>query len=514
MTTSTITIGARRSDLARLQAYRVGQALEKKCGVQVKFQFKESLGDKNLSDPLWKMPEKGVFTEDFVQDLLDKKVDLVVHSWKDLPTERHPQLKIVGTLPREDLRDLLLIKKSRINLAFSRDHLKIFSSSPRREHHLGSFLKWALPQPVSRVEFIPVRGNVKTRLEKMLAQDIDGIVIAKAALDRLASAPETEFVESQKAIRQALAECLVMVLPLNENPAAAAQGALAIECCADRSDLEKLISQINCTETFESVRLEREILAKYGGGCHQKLGISCVSLRDGRFLRARGVLHDGTKVDVQRWILPTNQETKASAPLAGIKVFPDALSQMNWFERRDIENPLIEAPTGPEAFMVTKSQALPDSLLPRAKEAVLWAAGLETWKKLVARGLWVTGCSESLGENGIKPNLEILLGSDRKWVKLTHRDSEAESSIKMVATYEMLPNPKMLPDLAAYKAFFWPSYSHFKLAFEVFGSHLKTSEHFCGPGHTFGLIEKLLGHAPKLCSSFDEFQRLSVCPPK
>ncbi|MGZ3731793.1 MAG: hydroxymethylbilane synthase, partial [Bdellovibrionota bacterium] len=84
-----VRIAARRSDLARLQAYQVGAALRKHHrGLEIEFLFKESLGDKNQSDALWKMPARGVFTEDFVADLREGRTDLVVHSWKDLPTEK------------------------------------------------------------------------------------------------------------------------------------------------------------------------------------------------------------------------------------------------------------------------------------------------------------------------------------------------------------------------------------------------------------------------------------------
>src|SRR5690349_14814080 len=103
-----IKIGSRRSDLARVQALAVGRALKKAHrDLEVVHSFKESLGDKNLSDPLWKMPERGVFTEDFVDDLIQGRCDVVVHSWKDLPAEPRTETAIVATLPRADQRDLL-----------------------------------------------------------------------------------------------------------------------------------------------------------------------------------------------------------------------------------------------------------------------------------------------------------------------------------------------------------------------------------------------------------------------
>jgi len=83
-----LTIAARKSDLARIQAYMVGDALQKNFSeLEITYRFSSSLGDRNQHDPLWKMPEQGVFTQDFIRQLESGEVDMVVHSWKDLPTK-------------------------------------------------------------------------------------------------------------------------------------------------------------------------------------------------------------------------------------------------------------------------------------------------------------------------------------------------------------------------------------------------------------------------------------------
>jgi len=110
-----IKISARSSQLAKLQAYLVGDELLKHYpNLNIKYEFRESLGDKNLTDPLWKMPEKGVFTEDFYRDLVDGHTDMVVHSWKDLPVESKEDTFISATLPRADQRDILIFKKNSV----------------------------------------------------------------------------------------------------------------------------------------------------------------------------------------------------------------------------------------------------------------------------------------------------------------------------------------------------------------------------------------------------------------
>jgi hydroxymethylbilane synthase len=174
----TITLASRKSDLARIQAYTVGKKIEENFpDIKVKYYFRESLGDVNLNDPLWKMPEKGVFTEDFYQDLVHHKVDLVVHSWKDLPVEDKDKTVIAGTLDREDLRDVLLFKKSSLN----KSKLEIFTSSPRRIYNLQNFFSWSLPWKTDSLEFLTVRGNIQTRVRKLLESSADGLIVAKTA---------------------------------------------------------------------------------------------------------------------------------------------------------------------------------------------------------------------------------------------------------------------------------------------------------------------------------------------
>src|SRR5216110_2809021 len=107
-----VTIASRRSDLARIQTYQVGKTLRAvHPQIEINYSFHESLGDKNLTDPLWKMPEKGVFTQDFREGLLRGDFDLVVHSWKDLAIEDNPETEIVATLRRADQRDLLIVRQ-------------------------------------------------------------------------------------------------------------------------------------------------------------------------------------------------------------------------------------------------------------------------------------------------------------------------------------------------------------------------------------------------------------------
>src|SRR5229473_1814366 len=260
-----VTLASRRSELARIQAYQVGDALRLAAPhTEISYSFHESLGDRNQNDPLWQMPEKGVFTQDFRAGLLRGDFDVVVHSWKDLAIEDDAETEIAATLPRADARDLLLVPVSRWLEIARTGTMSILTSSPRRSYNLKSFLPTALPAQLRKLNFIDVRGNVPTRVKKLLQLDVDGLIVAKAAIDRLLEAEPDEFAATRAELRRALSQCLWMVLPLSTNPSAPAQGALAIEIARSRPELRALLAPINCADTFVAVVQEREILRGYG----------------------------------------------------------------------------------------------------------------------------------------------------------------------------------------------------------------------------------------------------------
>ncbi len=480
-----LNILARKSDLARLQAYQVGAALKNEHPhLNIQYEFRASLGDQNQHDPLWKMPEKGVFTEDFLQDLIDERADLVVHSWKDLPTESRPHTEIVATLPRADMRDVLLVRESDLE----KPKIRILTSSPRREYALRSFLKWAWPKKDVQFEFVPVRGNIPTRLKKLMAGEGEAWVVAKAALDRLLDADREEFLETKNYIRECLTSLKPMVLPLQAVPCAAAQGALAIEIKRDRPLIAELVRSVNCASTFRTVQFERETLRSYGGGCHQKIGITCLPrpYGDVQIIKGEsekfGVLnHFQLHRDVKPW-----PEAKAH------EIFEN---QQSWFERVPmdmlaLQNKLAEA----EGLWVAKAEAWPKEFRPQ-KHQWVWTAGLKTWEKLAAQGIWVNGSSESLGEQE-SPRLDQINGRRIGWIKLTHQQAVQDSTTQL-GTYQLKPVAQ-IPDLSTKRFFFWSSGSHFEKAFNKAPEALRQAYHGCGPGSTYLAITSRLGSSDKV----------------
>jgi len=279
-----IRIGSRKSVLAKIQAYMVGSALQKiHPHLRISYHFQESLGDKDITTPLWKMPGKGVFTRDLQMDLLENKIDCIVHSWKDLDLEDRIETEVLSVLQRDDQRDVLLFKKSVFETPSQ--SLVFCTSSPRREYNLRDFFSDHLPKRLQNLpfSFYPIRGNIQTRIKTFLEGDYSGLIIAKAALDRILRAQEEDFLPTDELselqtvctfIRRSLRECLFSVLPLSYDPNAPAQGSLAVEIFKNNSELHSLFSTLTHLESLGSTTKERKILSFFGGGCHQKIGVA------------------------------------------------------------------------------------------------------------------------------------------------------------------------------------------------------------------------------------------------
>lgn len=486
-------IAARKSDLARLQAKTVGRALAVR-GNEVEYDFRASLGDINLRDPLWKMPEKGVFTEDFLEDLIEGRADLVVHSWKDLPIQTREHTEIAATLARADVRDVLLFRRDRFALAAAARRVRILTSSPRRAYNLEPFFKSYLPFAVDAVEFRTVRGNVQTRVRKLFEEDVDGLIVAKAALDRLLETTEDEYGETKATLRAAIERSRWMVLPVSCNPTAAAQGALAVEIRRDRPDLRAVLADIHCAATFACVQEERRTLAAYGGGCHQKIGVTVFEREYGKVFSLRGLTDAGETLDTFEirpaapFVAP-RPESEARIWAGGVE---DALFTREPLPAEKWKNELESA----THLWVARESALPTEaeLSPRQ---VVWCAGLKTWSKLARRGIWVNGSAEALGETEAT-RAEILCGWSEAgaipWLKLTH--DRGEAGMRALATYRLIAKPGS-PDLKNKTHFFWTSGSAFDRALAL-EPGIRGAYHACGPGLTLAHLRRTLGSEAKI----------------
>ncbi len=487
-------IGSRKSSLAKLQACLVQDSL-RKIYPQLDLQlfFKEASGDQDLTTPLWKMGGKGVFTQDLTKELVEGNVDVVVHSYKDLDLEGHSGTEVFMVLPRADQRDVLLWKKTSFENPPS--ELKIQSSSPRREYNLSAFLPKALPLRLQErpISFHPVRGNVQTRMRKWLEDSsISGLVVAKAALDRLLSenftfASSPEFVELKDFIRKTIRSELFMVLPLSKNPNAPAQGALAAEIRKGDEKTKQLLSPLRNKKEEDAVREERKILAIFGGGCHQKIGVSILPGGPADFLFLRGKTDSGKELDsFERW-----RGESFPLPKSLDFIFPKP------GEGFGMKRFSTGSAAPPEKFwFVSRAESLPSEWNSPGPETIIVVAGAKTWKKLAARDIWVHGSTDGLGEEDAS-QIVSLLGDSSEFIKLTHEESDLIEGVwKRFVTYKVEFADEQ-PDLSSYSHFFWMSASQFDRAYRLDPS-IGSKIHSCGTGATYRYIQKTLGNEAKL----------------
>jgi hydroxymethylbilane synthase len=241
-------IGSRGSQLALWQANHIAALLTGQ-GHEVEIEIIKTTGDRLQEVTFAQVGSKGMFTKEIEEALEAGRVDLAVHSLKDLPTELPAPFELAATPKRVDPRDVL-VSLNHATLAAIPAGAKVGTSSQRRRAQLK-----ALRPDLEAVEF---RGNVDTRLRKLAEGQVEAILLAAAGLDRLG---KTDWIRERLSPRQ--------FCP------AAGQGSLGIECRkGDRKTLEA-ISFLDDASTRFAVTAERAALAALGGGCQVPIGIHC-----------------------------------------------------------------------------------------------------------------------------------------------------------------------------------------------------------------------------------------------
>jgi hydroxymethylbilane synthase len=238
-----IRIGTRGSLLATTQAGLVRDALIAK-GYRAELVVISTAGDRS-SEPIADIGV-GVFTAALRDAIADGRVDVAVHSYKDLPTAQDDRFLIAAIPPREDARDALVARDGMV-LGELPSGSVIGTSSPRRTAQLRAL--------GLGLEIRPLRGNLDTRLNRVSSGDLDGVVVARAGLARIGRLG---------AITESLEP--VQMLP------APAQGALAVECRASDIELAALLGELDDPDTRAAVTAERTLLAEMEAGCSAPVG--------------------------------------------------------------------------------------------------------------------------------------------------------------------------------------------------------------------------------------------------
>lgn len=249
-----IIIGSRGSDLALWQANHVKNQLEN-LGCEVSITIIKTQGDLIQHLSFDKMEGKGFFTKEIETALLNKTIDLAVHSHKDLETTSPAGLQIACVSEREDPSDLLIINKESVDADEEwelKDKAIIGTSSARRKSLLIRYRE--------DLEIKDLRGNVPTRIQKLREGNYDAILLAKAGVDRL---------------KIDLSEFHTVVLDPQEFVPAPAQGVLALQIREEDKELFEILQKMNHSDVQQQIAIERNVLRKLNGGCQLPLGVYC-----------------------------------------------------------------------------------------------------------------------------------------------------------------------------------------------------------------------------------------------
>jgi hydroxymethylbilane synthase len=231
-----IVIGSRGSQLALWQARHIQSLLK----VETRIEIIKTTGDKIQDVPLSQVGGKGLFTKEIEEALLDRRIDLAVHSLKDMPSEL-PEGLILSAIPeREDPRDALLG-------APLRDGSRVGTSSLRRTVQLKAMHRG--------VSIETLRGNLDTRIRKLDEGQYDTIILAAAGLRRLG-----------------WADRIAELIPVDVMIPAVGQGALAIETRDDRGEAHRIAHTLEHRDSRTAITAERAFLAVFGGGCQVPIG--------------------------------------------------------------------------------------------------------------------------------------------------------------------------------------------------------------------------------------------------
>lgn len=266
-----IKIGSRDSELALTQANMVIEALKREFpNYEYEIVKIKTKGDKILNVTLDKIGGKGLFVKEIQWALMDKTVDLAVHSMKDMPGETPEELVLAAITKREDPRDVLVSEKN-YSLEDLPKNAKIGSSSLRRKSQLSALRE--------DIRLVDIRGNLGTRLGKMKSEKLDGIILAAAGLKRLKHDTKNYY-----------------FFNIEEYTPAVGQGALGCEVRKDDGEILSMMDKLNHVDTYNCVMAEREFLKKLEGGCHIPIGAYAEKI--GEKIKITGMVAspDGSKI--------------------------------------------------------------------------------------------------------------------------------------------------------------------------------------------------------------------------
>ncbi len=497
-------IGTRGSLLALTQCNQVKDQLEALTGDTFELEIIKTQGDMITNVPLWQLDGKDFFTKELDEALIAGRVDLVVHSYKDLGSDRPEEISLAAVTKRTFAHDVLLIRNETINKIKHKSEFIVGTSSPRRivnvERHLAEYLPSAKN---IMVKTKMLRGNVNTRIQKLKDGEFDAIVLALPGIERLA------LTESSCAeLERLLADINFMVLPQSVFTSSASQGALGIECKKNRNDNDELFNKLKKLEdavTVEEVTRERKAFNIYGGGCHLAVGINVKKVKNFFLHTHKGFLDE-------KWVTFNSLEGRELPALVSPpKVFNGHPANDELIIKKNIPHKLI---SGLHLYVTSKHclEAVKNTS-PRS----LWSAGTKTMRDLAALGFWVNGSADSLGDEEISLLMDsralgIMIGEDNDKNTLISvlSNDQATSTLSedVIACYSREINKdfsdSFKKEILSCEVFYWTSFFQYKTFTEYF-PEIKNRIHACGLGKTYQQFENANINCLPM-GSMDEFK--------
>jgi hydroxymethylbilane synthase len=270
LTKTKIVIGSRGSELALWQSNFVKKELEKlNKNISVDIRIIKTKGDKTLDVALSQIGDKSLFTKELEVELLDKKIDIAVHSLKDLQTKLPDGLMIGAVSKRHPVEDVLIARKKGTTLTNLRENAIVATGSLRRRSQILHY------RPDIQIE--ELRGNVPSRIKNFLSSNWDGIILARAGVERLKL---NKFISS--VINSEL------IIP------AVGQGALGIEVLEENKIAREILLPLHDENTYSAVLAERALLRTLEGGCQVPIGALAKVKPNGLYIDAYVGTIDGS----------------------------------------------------------------------------------------------------------------------------------------------------------------------------------------------------------------------------
>ena len=249
-----LTLGTRGSELALYQANAVAALLHDRATIACDIRVIKTSGDRLAEAALSQIGGKRLFVKEIEDALLAGEVDIAVHSSKDMPAVLPDGLEVGAVLPREDPRDALVLPASRAMVTEFDDAVRELGRDPR----IGTSSVRRIAQltrlfPGAR--FLPIRGNLGTRLRKLDAGDFDALVLASAGLRRLGKSSR-----------------ISAAVPVDASVPAPGQGIIAVEIRSGDGQVQPIVARIDDPEASAALQAERAVVTRLGGGCQMPIG--------------------------------------------------------------------------------------------------------------------------------------------------------------------------------------------------------------------------------------------------